>query len=1156
MIIKNNNYVIDVQKDSHVSWEGKKDSKRFYVKKTISYGKWTVYSSPTEIPAISWEGGTTVNCKCWVERTNTIREGFSTWTETQYHYLIPSFGTLQNGVTLNTTENNKDGWTITFSKRDETSGDLVISGMYQYTDETGRYEGSVKVTQTKRDKYVTKLDNAVITVDNIPASGGTVSSGKLTYRKTFNTAETENATENITFTTVSATTKGVTESGVTDVKTIAAGGTNQKSTTIDGVTLTHPAFTVKQAANVKSVKTAEYKTTESVILSVSPTVVYSSGGTVTFSLSRKYTLHKTVYQYSSGSTSGGGTDTGQGPETVSANQTYTISGISGTSSTTGTTYKIGSSTTARTIKFQTTYDKVKSNEATVTQKLDGPNPSKGFYYTDLKITTFSYATGSSGYHFPASGGTITATNCTLKGTYIWHYISMEGKTSQETVNWQLSDLTTTMYTFTPTSKSADSLSTTTASANNNYATISVTVKNLKHTYDTKQYDVKNNSGTVLTTSSTATLTRQGNSGTQSTTESNAKLTVSVSPTEYDYKGGSATLKAIMAKTYNVTWTSGSKSTKDIDTTVTDSTSFSGTYRVGSSTTDNSITVSGSSVTIPNLGTSKDGRKYTFTGRYNGYTDTATLSQTGNTTTYTVTFHINNDYAKWYNGSQFEKDTTVTRKFSEGTSYTDLKPSQTPTWIAGSNYKYNFSDKYSTSTTGSAVSSSSTLQKDLDLYCIWNADTNGYIKVIWDPNNGTLKKSSGNSSTTSSIYHYYNSGKVQVQPADEGYNNTPTRTSYTFLGWKDTDLRTMPYTFDNLKTFHTFTANYTTTSKTIYWNSNGGQWSNNDTERSETKDYGENVSSYTPTPSKTNTADTTYSFKGWSLKSNGDTVGFPYTITTTNDSIRFYAIYNSSTVQHTVTWTSYPANIKIFKDDGTSKQNKYDHNTEYKSLTAAGVLKSFPFYNNTTEANSTIKYSDSNNWYTTATGSTTLTNNTTKLTSDITVYRHITVEYKVTFNANGGQKSSSDTTASWFIWKTGSLNLGSYTPYRSTYNFSGWAENNSSATSSSTSTVTISSSTTYYAVWTKQKFTVTWNLQGGTYNGSTTNPTQSVEYGATVSFSTYTPTKSGYTFQGWAETSSATSGSTSGNSSAITSNKTFYAIWKSAALTPILLILAS
>ena len=88
----------------------------------------------------------------------------------------------------------------------------------------------------------------------------------------------------MTFSTVSATTKGTTESPDTDVTTIPEGGTIQKQTTIDGVTLTHPSFTVKQSANTKTIKTPESKTTTSVILSVNPTVVDSSGGTVTFTL--------------------------------------------------------------------------------------------------------------------------------------------------------------------------------------------------------------------------------------------------------------------------------------------------------------------------------------------------------------------------------------------------------------------------------------------------------------------------------------------------------------------------------------------------------------------------------------------------------------------------------------------------------------------------------------------------------------------------------------------------------------------------------------------------------------------------------------------------------------------------------------------------------
>ena len=367
MIIKNNNKAVDVQKNQHVCWEGQKTSRRFYVKKTISYGKWSTHKQPETIPSISWEGGTTVNCKCWVERTNKVREGFVISTVTEKHYLIPSFSGIASDCRVNTTGNNEDGFTFTFGRRDNATSDRTYTGVVQYTDESGSYPITVTITQTKRDKYVTKLDNASITTNLIPASGGNISSGTLTFRKTYNTSETENASENVTFSTVSATTKGTTESPDTDVTTIPEGGTIQKQTTIDGVTLTHPSFTVKQAANTKTIKTPESKTTTSVILTVNPTVVSSSGGTVTFTLQRKYTLNKTLYQYTSGSTSGGGSDANQGPETVNANQTYTITGITNVSSTKGTSYKIPASTSARTIKFKTTYDGITSNEASVSQ---------------------------------------------------------------------------------------------------------------------------------------------------------------------------------------------------------------------------------------------------------------------------------------------------------------------------------------------------------------------------------------------------------------------------------------------------------------------------------------------------------------------------------------------------------------------------------------------------------------------------------------------------------------------------------------------------------------------------------------------------------------------------------------------------------------------
>lgn len=982
MIIKNNNKAVDVQKNQHVCWEGQKTSRRFYVKKTVSYGKWTTHKEPQTIPSISWEGGTTVNCKCWVERTNTVREGFVISSVTEKHYLIPSFSGIASDCRVNTTGNKEDGFTFTFGKRDNATSDRTYTDTAQYTDETGSYSITVTVTQTKRDKYVTKLDNASITTDLIPASGGNISSGTLTFRKTYNTGESENVTENITFSTVSATTKGTTESGITNVKTIAAGGTTQKQTTIDGVTLTHPSFTVKQAANTKSVMTPESKKTTSVILSVSPTTVYSSGGTVTFTLQRRYTLNKVVYQYTSGSTSGGGSDANQGPEAVNANQTYTITGITGVSSTNGTSYKIPASTSARTIKFKTTYDGITSNEASVSQQLDGPNESKSFIYSNLRIEEYRYTKDKSGYHFPASSKTITATDCTLNGTYLWTYTSMENKTVTKKVTWSFNDLTTDMYTFTPPSIDAPSLGTTYKSADDQYAYIIVNIKNLKHTYNGRLHDVKDSNGNFLTDTNSATLTREGNSGIQASNPTSTNLSVSVTPTSFDYKGGTATLTATLIKIFNVTWTSGATSTNTTNADVTNSTTFSGTYKEYGQTQQNTLSFTGNKPTIPNIQSSTKNRTYTFTGEYGSYSDTATLTQTGNTIFFTVTFYKNNTYAKW---SRTTGNESITKNFSKDTPYTELIPDETPTWVEGSNLKYVFLGNYSTTTTGAAVTSGSLLTGNINLYARWSTASTGYVKVSWDPNGGQLSPTSGGTSTSSVIYDYHNPGAITCQPADIGYKNTPSKADNTFLGWyyNSTYYKTFPVSITLGTTAIKFNAMYTVTEKTVYWNSNGGTFSDGSTQKTEKKNYGASISAYSSSPSKAATTGTTYTFKGWSLTTDGTVVTFPYTLTTTNPTFNFYAIYSSST----------------------------------------------------------------------------------------------------------------------------------------------------------------------------RKYTVIWNSNGGNINGNVASIQDIVNHGDTVSFTKYTPVKTGYTFNGWATSSGATSGNTTGNSAPITQHTTFYATWKSATLTPILLVLA-
>lgn len=1073
MIIKNNNKAVDVQKEQHVCWEGQKTSRRFYVKKTETLIKTEYGSDPSTIPNISWEGGTTQKFNLYCKETYSIREGFTTRTEERiYNYPNAAFKNGDtSGCTINNTPNQDGQYTynnpfsVTFSKRDNASSDRTIV-VYAMGLRGDTYEqANITITQTKRDKYVTKLDNASITTEQIPASGGNISSGKLTYRKTYNTGETETVTENVTFPTVSATTKGTTESGVTNVKTIAAGGTTQKQTTIDGVTLQHPSFTVKQAANIKTIKTPESKKTTSVILSVSPTTVYSSGGTVTFTLKRMYTLNKADYQYTSGVTSFGVSVENQGPEIVNANQTYTISGITGVSSTKGTSYKIPASTSTRTIKFKTTYDGITSNEASVSQKLDGPNESKAFIYSNLKITEYSYAKDKSGYHFPASGKTITATDCTLEGTYKWTYTSMENKTVTETVKWTFNDLTAAMYKFTPTSAEADSLGTTAQSANNQYKSIKVDIKDLKHTYNGKQYDVKNEKGTSLTDSSTAILTRQGNrvENKELKTES---IAVSVSPTSFTYTGGTATLTSKLVKIYNEDWTSKETSVSQPEyTDITSGTIFTGVYYISGEVSSHAFSFSGNKPVIPNIQSSTKNRTYTFTGNYQYYPyNTATLTQTGNTTLFTVTFHKNNTYAKW---SKTTGNESITKKFSKDTPYTELKPDETPTWTEGSNLKYVFLGNYSTTTIGNAVTSGSLLTGDINLYARWSTVSTGYVKVSWDPIGGQLSPTSGGTSISNAIYDYHNPGAIKCQPSDIGYKNTPSKTGNTFLGWyyNSTYYKTFPVSITLGTTAIQFNAMYTVTEKTVYWNSNGGTFSDGYTQKSEKKNYGASISAYSSSPTKTATTATIYKFKGWSLTTNGNVVTFPYTLTTTNSTFNFYAIYTSSVNTCTINWINSNSLVIIWTDGSTSsRSNSVAYGTKYSSLTAP-----VPLANPIRNIDDTIRYTGA--WYTTATGGTLLSNSTATVTTNPTnVYLQLTeASYKVVLTPNNGNGTLTvngkeyTTSNPYIIYTKGTFNIGSYVPTRNNYIFNGWSTS-SIATYGSTSTVTINSSVTYYATW--------------------------------------------------------------------------------------------
>lgn len=88
-----------------------------------------------------------------------------------------------------------------------------------------------------------------------------------------------------------------------------------------------------------------------------------------------------------------------------------------------------------------------------------------------------------------------------------------------------------------------------------------------------------------------------------------------------------------------------------------------------------------------------------------------------------------------------------------------------------------------------------------------------------------------------------------------------------------------------------------------------------------------------------------------------------------------------------------------------------------------------------------------------------------------------------------------------------------TATRTGYTFKGWSTS-STATSGSTGSYTPTGNVTLYATWVKNSYTLTIKPNGGSYGGSTSDTTKSVAYQATETISV--PTRTGYTFVGWAK----------------------------------------
>ena len=600
----------------------------------------------------------------------------------------------------------------------------------------------------------------------------------------------------------------------------------------------------------------------------------------------------------------------------------------------------------------------------------------------------------------------------------------------------------------------------------------------------------NSSGTTITNVGDCSIGSSATGGVKEGTyyrDTQVTLTAKAAPTGYDFVGWyegsnlvSTSLSFAVTLTANRTLVAKYK-IKSYTVNATSEDTNKGTVSPAGQTVEH-----GANATV--VATPK--AAYNFAGWYNG----ATKVSSNASYTFAVTANINLT-AKF----TIKTFTTTTANSTGGTASVNKSSVEyggSAIWTATPSTGYNFS-KWSNNTTANPLTVSNiTANTHITPVFVLKSYT-----VTWNPNGGSV------SPTSTTKTHGSTLGELP----------TPTRAAdaqytYTFKGWfttatGGTQVSASTTVTGNVTYYAQWTA--TTRSYTATFNGNGGGTPSPSTI---TKTYGSELGTL-PTCSRTG-----YTFLGWYTASSGGTkISSTTKITGT---VTYYAQWSINS--YTLTYDANGGNAV---------------SPASKSIQYGSTYGTLP----TPTRASTAQYSYTfAGWYTTATGGTQVTASTTMGAGNTTIYAHWTAttrSYTATFNGNGGGTPSPST-----ITKTYGSELGTLpTCSRTGYTFLGWYTASSGGTKIS-STTKITGTVTYYAQWSINSYTLTYDANGG---NAVSPASKSIQYGSTYG-TLPTPTRAStaqysYTFAGWYTT--ATGGTQVTASTTMgAGNTTIYAHW--------------
>ena len=473
--------------------------------------------------------------------------------------------------------------------------------------------------------------------------------------------------------------------------------------------------------------------------------------------------------------------------------------------------------------------------------------------------------------------------------------------------------------------------------------------------------------------------------------------------------------------------------------------------------------------------------------------------------YTITYNANTTDTVTGMPSNGEK--------SDGTDYT----------IAGGPTRANYTFKgWNTNSNGTGTSypAGSTYNKneDLTLYAQWEINQ---ATLTVNPNGGTWNGSSSSQTftqgygTTKTIPNPTKSpnGYIVKFNSNGGTTDTlQTTSTKSFKNWTLTGggrLSGTTYTFAD-KT-GTLTANYTEDSITLPSSTKTGAtfkgWYTATTGGTRVGGAGDN---YTPTSAITLSAQWEENEYTLTVNPNGGT----WNGSSSNQAVK--GKYNSTTA---ITNPTAPNGyIVTLNNNGETSQIQQTMNFDSWVATGNGSISGIVYTFGSGDGQLTATYTYNNvelpvptktgytfdGWYTLSSGGTKV-NTPYMPASDITLYAHwIANEYTITFNP--GDKGTVSPTSKKVTYDQPYGELP--TPVREGYTFVGWF-NSSDIKVENTTIVKITGDETLTAKWLGAEYTVTFNPDGGEVTPTSKKVQNEGKYGELP-----TPTKTGYTFNGW------------------------------------------